>query len=212
MNPIYIFYILNPHYITVMQEGPSKEELQNYWNNSRQYFDELAKSYRESDPEYYNKFIAPFYNSPFQTRSSTGSNSGAAKLLVALVLFGVIAAGGIAVFVLMLGQSKDKSKNNPEKRVITETPKADSVNVTALGDSLKFVTNSADYNVALTYFHAKDYDNAEKYFKMVPKTDKNYRSSQKYLKEIEIIRGIEVEPTPVPKPNNNRKQPIERIR
>src|SRR5438552_241796 len=86
--------------------GPTKEELENYWTNSRQYFDELAKYYKESDSEYYNKYIAPFYNNPFR-RQSPSNSSGSAKPVIAGVLIAIMAAGGIASFLLFSQTNHD---------------------------------------------------------------------------------------------------------
>ena len=93
--------------------GPSKEELENYFKNSRQYFDELAKYYLESDREYYDKYIAPFYNNPFRRSGTQGS--GGSMLILAIAMFLVIAAGA-AVFLLVSTKS--------DKEVIEETQKS----------------------------------------------------------------------------------------
>lgn len=47
-----------------MEQRFTKEELKEYYRNSRQYFDNLAKYYLEMDKEYYKEFIAPIYNNP----------------------------------------------------------------------------------------------------------------------------------------------------
>ena len=189
-----------------MQNGPSIEELQNYWNNSRQYFDELANYYRQSDIEYYNQYIAPFYNNPFHT-SARKNNTAAPRIIFAFAIMLLIAGIGVGAFFFTYNS---KQKTPQWEKEVTRPYKKDSA-VTSLGDSLAVITESSDYKTGLTYFHAKDYDNAEKYFKMVPKTDRNYRSAQKYIKEIEIISGIK-EVEPVPTPHNDRKEPIKRIR
>jgi hypothetical protein len=49
-----------------MPSGPSKQELEMYWKDSRQYFDELARYYKESDKAYYDEYIAPFYSNLIQ--------------------------------------------------------------------------------------------------------------------------------------------------
>jgi hypothetical protein len=43
-------------------EKHSERELQNFYRTNRKYFDELAAYYYETDPDYYAKSIAPFYN------------------------------------------------------------------------------------------------------------------------------------------------------
>jgi len=202
-----------------MTTGPSKEELQDYWNNNRQYFDELAKYYLESDREYYTKFIAPFYSNPFK-RSSPPAGGGAGKFLIVIAaFFGVIAAGAVAFMVLMNGSPDDEVVH---KKVMG--PNADpTIKPAVIADKPDTTANippappSPDYDKGLKYLHNKDYDNAEKYFKQVPKGDKNYVQALKKLAEIKIIRAeaIDNEPRDYPKPkskDDNRKQPIERTR
>lgn len=41
---------------------PTEEELKNYYNTNRKYFDELANYYYKSDIEFYSKNFAPYYN------------------------------------------------------------------------------------------------------------------------------------------------------
>jgi hypothetical protein len=201
-----------------MTSGPSKEELQDYWANNRQYFDELTKYYLEADREYYNKYIAPFYSNPFQR--SPSSKGGVGKLLVILVaMIGVIAAGAVAFLVLMTGSSDDKSVH---KKVLSPNVVQDStikpVTITDMPDTtanIPPVPISPDYDKGLKYFRNKDYKNAEKYFKVVPKGDKNYIQALKKLAEIKIIRGEDInqEPRDYPKTkDDSRKQPIERTR
>jgi|GEM_PF-5665290 hypothetical protein len=40
---------------------PTEQELQNYYQTNRKYFDELANYFYKTDLEFYNKSIAPFY-------------------------------------------------------------------------------------------------------------------------------------------------------
>ena len=47
-----------------MEQRFTKEELEEYYRNSRQYFDNLAKYYIEMDKKYYDEFIVPIYNRP----------------------------------------------------------------------------------------------------------------------------------------------------
>lgn len=49
---------------------PSKESLENYFKNNRKYFDSLADNLKDTDPEYYNKSIAPFYKKQHTTNNS----------------------------------------------------------------------------------------------------------------------------------------------
>ena len=84
---------------------------------SRKYFDDIAKSYMETDREYYDKYIAPFYSSPFGAVSS-----GAAKKAASAMIFAVaILAVGIGAVVFFIAQDstqdskvvQEKSKSAP---------------------------------------------------------------------------------------------------
>ena len=100
-------------------DGPSKEELEYYFKNSRNYFDELAKHFYETDRDYYDKNIAPFYSSPFGG-SPHRTNSAGGRSAVFVVAGAVVALliGGIALF-LNLEQPDDA--NYKQKKEIEST-------------------------------------------------------------------------------------------
>ncbi|HJY62740.1 MAG TPA: hypothetical protein VJ455_01185 [Ignavibacteria bacterium] len=115
-----------------MNSGPSKEELENYWNTSRQYFDELARHYQTADPEYYRKFIAPFYSNPLYSVSQSKGGSRAVPLVVlsiAILVLGLVA--GAVFFLLQFDEEKTIQQESPkiEKTIEKEEkiPKVDSV-------------------------------------------------------------------------------------
>jgi flagellar basal body-associated protein FliL len=198
--------------------GPSKDELRDYWTNNRQYFDELAKYYLEADREYYDKFIAPFYSNPFGSapRSQSGTGSGARILIILMAAIGVLAAGAVAFFVMTPnGQDSGEDKQVISPRVIVDTvKKTENPIIIAADTTAKIVkTKSPYYDKAQKYYHAKDYDAAEQYFKLIDKNDVNYMNAQKRLFEIKMIRDGDKsdEDQPVEPKNRNRKQPLERI-
>jgi TolA-binding protein len=149
-----------------MTTGPSKEELQDYWANNRQYFDELAKYYLQADREYYSKYIAPFYSNPFKP-SSSSKGGGTAKLLVVFIaMIGVIAAGAAAFLVLMT--AKDDNEKIISPKVVQDSiikPVTHSDKIPDTTANIPPALQSPDYNKGLKYFLNKDYNNAEKYFK-----------------------------------------------
>ena len=165
-----------------MQSGPSKEELKEYWKNSRQYFDELAKTYLQSDPEYYEEYIAPFYRSPLYGMGG-GKRRGGSLAVVSAIFFLAIGAG--AAFFIFQNQREKDSNSGTEK---TEpVKKSNAVNDTA-ETSGKF-----DYEKGLKYFDDGDYDNAEKYLRKVKGTDENYSDARKKLNEIKMIKKKKLE-------------------
>ncbi len=205
-----------------MTTGPSKEELQDYWNNNRQYFDELAKYYLQSDREYYTKFIAPFYSNPL-IRSSPKTGGGAGKLLIIIAAVIVVITAGAVAFMVLMPESQDTVENkktiSPKvvqdsviKHIIhSDNKSADNINDTT--ETIPQPPPSPDYDKGLSYFHNKDYDNAEKCFKRVPKGDKNYTQALKKLMDIKIIRGEDINEVSPEKPkDDNRKKPLERTR
>jgi tetratricopeptide (TPR) repeat protein len=153
--------------------GPSKEELENYFRNSRQYFDELAKYYQESDREYYDKNIAPFYNNPFRR-----SGSGGGKIAVFAGMLLVFIAG-LAVFLMVGSESKKEDKRVEKEEVISSQKKADATDSVAVKNTKEY------YEKGKLYFDSEDYENAEKYLKLVPRKDRNYSDAVRMLKKIE---------------------------
>jgi cytoskeletal protein RodZ len=100
-----------------MSSGPSKEELEMYWKTSRSYFDELAKYYKNSDPAYYNKFIAPYYSNPFIASGNRKSSGSSAISIIAavVVLFIGIAAAAIFYFVAAENEPVEKTPKIEKK-------------------------------------------------------------------------------------------------
>lgn len=194
-----------------MNNGPSTEELRNYWNNNRQYFDSLAKYYSVTDPEYYNKYVAPFYSNPYVRTAAKG---GAKISAVIIALIFLIAGGAAAFFVVVSGSNKKGSDKNKEYKYISPLLKEDTV--IAKSDSTANIdkVNTGDYDKGMKFYKTMNYDKAEEYFKQVPKNDKNYKNAQKKLFEIKIIKDAldpdRNSPTK-PKEKDNRKQPIEGI-
>lgn len=190
--------------------GPSKEELEMYWKNSRAYFDELAKHYKATDPEYYKKYIKPYYDNPFAAAPSK-SNNVKIKLSVFLtaMLIAVIGiAGAVLFFVFQNPQEKPKRQNI--KTVDTSSsnqqlskPKEDSDK----NDVNKIKKSNENFRIGKKYYEEKNYKQSEEYLKKVIKEDNNYREAQRILKEIEIKKSNDEEERP-----NTKVKPIRPIR
>lgn len=172
-----------------MSSGPSKQELEMYWQNSRQYFDELAKHYQQADPAYYKEYIEPFYSNPFRTSAGTGQNrSGAMPVMVIAGLL-LVAAAGVAVFIMFYFSSGSDSKNienifNPEdKREMTDDK---NITGTQVDSIVNLVDN--DFITGSKYLAEKDYDKAEYHFKKIKPGDKYYKESQQILKNMKFLR------------------------
>jgi hypothetical protein len=190
-----------------MASGPSKQELEMYWNNSRQYFDELAKHYQETDPEYYKKHILPFYNNPFQnTYSAQNKTSGsrAAVMFVLITFIGVMGIGAAAAFFMLRDSSTEfieEQTKKVEESIIGkdlkefETIEKDSKENTK--DSKETVIDEEDseglnsddhFIVGSKKIAEKDYDKAEYHLKKVKKGTQYYEQSQQLLKNMKYLR------------------------
>ena len=181
-------------------DGPSKEELDYYFKNSRKYFDELANYYMNADPEYYKKFIAPYYSS-FVSVSSSGK-PGSARALVSVIAAGVVALGiaGVAFFLV---QSSDNSGDEPEIKKIEKTSTKKKEPAIVPADTTSAIENEkSDYEKGVQYFNEKNFSRAEQYLKRVPKDDENYEDAHIKLNEIHEFK----------RKDDNRQKPIERIR
>ena len=195
-----------------MASGPSKEELQYYYQNNRQYFDSLAKYYADTDREYYNKFIAPFY-------STFRPQKGSARSVIAVMLFILIMGAAAGVF-FMVKSDKPQIKENIQRNreLIEPNIKIDTVKppVEIVDSSSEIVSDeSEDYEKGMKYYHKLDYANAEKYFNRVPENNRKYKDAQKKLFELKFIKNALEKQTGnenIPNENKNRKQPFERNR
>jgi tetratricopeptide (TPR) repeat protein len=186
-----------------MASGPSKQELEMYWQSSRQYFDELAEHYRQNEPEYYKEFIQPFYSNPFRTGSGsgTGKKGGcAAKAVLAVSLFFLIAGLAVSVFFLLYEKEERSTNTREEKDNREEIISTDTVSGIGPVEETNPET-SIYYRRGLKLFEQKEYKLAGRYFEKVPKSDPNYDDAQRFLMIIEAMNK-----------KNNRKKPIERFR
>lgn len=193
-------------------DGPSKEELEYYFKNSRKYFDELARHFYETDRDYYDKFIAPFY-SPFGRMTPGSKPRGKAALSLVIAGLLVIMALGFSVFLIL--QRPDDTDVTPGRK--TEEPKENirknsEKQVKPSGEKQDSENKQSDYKKGLKFYKQKDYDAAERYFNKVSEDDDNYDDAQNKLKEIKKLRkenssGIEKKRDRYVKP-----RPVERIR
>lgn len=192
-----------------MATGPSKEDLETYWQSSRQYFDELARHYQTADPEYYKEFIKPFYDNPFRSVGSSRqgkSGSGSAKVMVIavflLVLIGALSAG---LFFIMgssesvkekveeLTSDKDvtEQKTTKEKKITryetgtTEEPPGPDNNTEGSTEELSGEDN---FIIGAKYLAEKKYDKAAWHLKQIKKGDKRYKEAQQLLESIKYLK------------------------
>jgi len=180
------------------QSGPSHEELENYYKNSRSYFDELAKHYYETDRAYYNKCIAPFYG-PFSGLVPGKKAASRITVLSAMILVAVIGAA-VAFFVALETDSSKEQKQieNADEKIQGNEFEKINANDTVSGKR-KTLSN---YEKGIEYYNLEDYSGAERYFRRVPKSDENYDDAQEKLEEIkEIKKTIKdnryVKPSPI---------------
>lgn len=182
-----------------MQTGPSKKILAEYFKNNRQYFDSIASQYKETDPEYYNTHIAPFYNNPFY--ASTSSKKGGCAVRSLFMVSMLILIAGVAAVSLFL--SKEKAEKELDKAIDKEIQKSveqiqsDEVNPENLKESLKpsdildtltSVRSMNDYQKGVMYFKIGEFDKAEVYFSQVKRDDPGFPDARKKLSEIRKLR------------------------
>ncbi|HJY62739.1 MAG TPA: hypothetical protein VJ455_01180 [Ignavibacteria bacterium] len=163
-----------------MTSGPSKEELENYWKTSRQYFDELARHYQTADPEYYRKFIAPFYINPLYSVSSGKSSSGGVRaVLVSVFTFIAILTAGIAIFFVVKNEPENTDYKEIKKNTTEETKPTQKEDMGFPDD---------DFILGSKYIAEKDYDKAEEHLKKIKPGSKNYEQAQQLLESIKYLR------------------------
>jgi tetratricopeptide (TPR) repeat protein len=186
-------------------DGPSKEELEYYYKNSRKYFDELANYYFKADPEYYEKFIAPFY-STFASVTTPGK-PGSPRALFSVVIAGVLVMAAAGAVFFLLQTSRDTiDEHETEKIEKNSTKKTEPANIPA--DTSSAVENEKSYyQIGIEYYRKRDFENAEKYLKLVPKDDPNYNNSRRKLEDIQELKKEGSE-----RDRYKKRTPIERIR
>ncbi len=156
--------------------GPTREELANYFKNNRKYFDELARHYKRSDTEYYDKYIAPFYNVPFA--SSTEYRRG--RPVVAVFAAGIaVLIAGIVMFFLMSQSSIIEDVETDEEEIENEI-ESDNINSP---DSSEILNELSSYDKGIMYLQLGEYDKAEKYLEQVPENSRFYKDARLKLTE-----------------------------
>jgi tetratricopeptide (TPR) repeat protein len=173
-----------------MASGPSKEELEYFFKNSRQYFDELAKEYYNSDREYYDKYIAPFYN-PITGKSQ--HNRLPLQIILVSAIVSVLFGLGIVTFFILTMENNTKNPEPESKQVPsnkTEVQPDSSYETTAntiIDTTIESLKNVSDYQKGLVYYNMKNYEKAEEYFKKVPSSDANYKDARHKINEIRSL-------------------------
>lgn len=155
---------------------PTKEELAGYFINNRKYFDELASFYKQTDTEYYNKNIAPYYGMQYSNLSSRKSVKPVMASVIAL--FAVLVMGLIMFFVV--NQFETEPNVNTEEELESNI-EADEIEMT---DSLTNLKELSDFEKGIMYYKLGEYDKAEKLLERVPESDKYYREARMILTEI----------------------------
>lgn len=179
-----------------MAGGPSKQELEMYWQSSRQYFDELAVYYKQADPEYYKTNILPFYNNPLSSAANSGGtgSSGAAKFIVLIaVLIAILAAGGVAAFLMIYKDSGNVKQNDPvKKEQKLESKEKEEIKAPGSDDSEKgdetSLSSDDHFIIASKKIGDKDYDKAEYHLKQVKPGSTYYEQSKQLLESIKYLR------------------------
>jgi hypothetical protein len=172
-----------------MPSGPSKEELETYWKTSRQYFDELARYYKTADPDYYNKYILPFYSSPFGSAASGKSGGGALRsVFVAGLGVVVLAVAGVAFFFISTQEPDKTDTKKTEKRIESLEDENVKENTKSTDGDMKDVFPGDDFLLGSKYLAEKDYDKAEEHLKKIKPGDKDYKQAQQLLESIKYLR------------------------
>lgn len=170
--------------------GPSKEELANYFKHNRKYFDELAENYRKTDPDYYNKYIAPFYHNQF---SSPVGKRGAPRFVLAIsgAMFALVMAIVIVVTITQNAHNKktmeviEKLGNRETEDVkIDENDLFNQTDLSKMMDTMEAAKDLANFNEGVFFYKLQDFENARKYLEEVTEKSPKYPEAEKLLKEI----------------------------
>lgn len=180
-----------------MASGPSKQELEMYWQNSRQYFDELAKHYQQADPKYYKEYILPFYQNPFRSKGGSQSQNfsegiynidqpsgrkkgGAAGFALFGAVFAVVGIGAAVYF--LIGSTTERSYQKDP--VVVEKPVVADTISTVKPPEVKDAVDP-DFAIAKKLYLNKRYEQAENRLKRIKPDSPNYEEAQELLEEIQ---------------------------
>lgn len=190
-----------------MSTGPSKEDLELYWQNSRQYFDELARHYQTADPEYYRTYIKPYYDNPFRSAytapGQTKSTGGGAKFLVLMIAVAVLGIAGAGVFFLVSqGDSVSKKieqfSGNDEETTKRELKGKDSEKQegTTLVEpeeepSMEKLSDDDLYIRGAKYISEKKYDEAVFELRKIKPGSKRYKEAQQLIESVKYLKKFD---------------------
>ena len=170
--------------------GPSKEELENYFKHNRKYFDELANNFKISDPDYYNKFIAPFYHNQF---NSPIAKKGVPRfaMIIASASFALV-IGIVTVVSVTQGIRNKKTVEEIEKLgnretenvIIDEKDLFNQTDLSKMMDTMEAAKDMANFNEGMFFYKMSDFENAKKYMELVSEKSPKYPDAKFILKEI----------------------------
>lgn len=175
-----------------------------YWQNSRQYFDELAAHYKQADPKYYKEYIEPFYTNPFANvqGQKQGSSRGSAKPILIIVIFMVLAFGGLAAFGIIyfaskqpdsketekLIESTDKQEVKPKEIKPKEEKSHQEKTIEEDNSDPSELSSEDNFIIGSKYLGEKKYDKAEYHLRKVKPGEKYYKESQQLLESMKFLR------------------------
>ena len=187
-----------------MSTGPSKEDLEQYWQNSRQYFDELARHYQTADPEYYRKFIKPFYDNPFRSTytapGQTKYSGGGARFLVLMIAVAVMGIAGAGVyFFLSAGDPISKKLEQftepdekmtqrelkaPENKKVDPVEPKEETPAEELSDDDLFILGAK-------HISEKKYDEAVFELRKIKPGSKRYKEAQQLIESVKYLKKFD---------------------
>jgi hypothetical protein len=168
--------------------GPSKEELSNYFKNNRKYFDELAHHFKQTDPAYYNEYIAPFYGSAFLPRNVNRAKSPMFAVFAAIISVLIL---GLTLFIVLFNETS-KLQREAEKNIYEGNEPVENEDgefqiqhdPIKMLDTLSSIRDFGNYEKGIMYFNLGDFNKAEKFLQKVPENDVLYKDAKEKLNEI----------------------------
>lgn len=153
--------------------NPTKEELKKDWAANREHFEALAKFYYVNDREYYDKYIAPFYESQSEVSKTETKNSRASIIIILVVVIALLTSFGVLAYFLVM--NVDKTVNEGLKEIVVDSM--------AKGKNF-----DSDYMKAMKFMSEKDYDKAEEHLKKITEDNPDYKNAQQLLESIKYLK------------------------
>lgn len=186
---------------------PSREQMEYYYDHNRSYFESMAEHYKEADPDYYDKVIAPVKReAPYRAGyDDNKAKKGLFVIAAVMVLLVGLAAAMISFFMMDVDEKNpvdeilEQNENNDGTNRQIKSPIESTLEKREVPGGDNSVREMSTYEKGIFYYDMGEKDKALNYFKQVPEGDDNYNDAQEKITEISDNQNNGRDGGPAPK-------------